>query len=352
MFNILIYGDFAKDRFYAASYRQAFQGLGHNVVTFDTRQQSRFLSPWLLNRGINRLTIANLRIRRSGSRRWNAFFLQTSVDKKVDFVFILNGDFIMPETLSHLKKEKISVFIFHADNPFPPFPNHRPETLPCALECDCYFIWSRLLMKRLQRLGVRTVSYLPFAWDADVYPYSGQDGDGSCLYDVVFIGNWSRRREEWLTPIAQLYDLKIWGTDYWLKRTQPGSPLKRCWQGKTLIGREATQVMQKSRIVLNVLNEHNLPDGLNMRSFEVPGCGAFLLSTRTQGLLEIFPEGQAGVFFDSWNELRAQIDRYRKDDQARRNITQQAHAIVKNGHTFLDRAKQMISVFEDLKTHK
>jgi glycosyltransferase involved in cell wall biosynthesis len=334
------------DWFLASSYRRAFEKLGHKVIPFEGQRASEFLSPWLCNRIVHRLTICNLSLRHLGARRWNAYFLETVRKAKPNLVFILNGDFLMPETVSAVRLWGISVFMFHADNPFPPYPNHRPELLPCGLECDCYFIWSRLLVKRLKQMGIRHVEYLPFAWDSEIFPYQGLSASPDYDYDLLFIGNWSRERENWLTTLSNRYKLTIWGSSYSWKHTKSVNLLRDCWQEKLLTGIEAAKVLRKSRIALNILNEHNLPDGVNMRSFELPGCGAFSLSTRTEGALEIFPEGQAAAYFSTHDELHEQIEYFLHNDKKRQDMIEQAHAIVAGEHTYLHRVQKIISVYE------
>jgi len=343
---ILLYGNFGSDWYLGSSYWRAFEKQGHKVIPFEGQRASKFLSPWLCNRIVHRLTIRNLSMRRLGARRWNAYFLETVRQAKPDLVFILNGDFLMPETLAEVRLCGIPVFVFHADNPFPPYPNHRPELLPCGLECDCYFIWSRLLVNHLEQMGIRRVEYLPFAWDAEIFPYQQMPAKPDYDYDLLFIGNWSKERETLLTPLSKRYKLAIWGPDYWGKRTRAASPLRKCWRGKTLTGKEAAEMLRKTRIALNVLNEHNLPDGVNMRNFELAGCGAFSLATRTEGALGIFPEGLAGAYFSTHDELREQIDYYLHNDKKRQDMVEEAHAIVAGEHTYLHRVQKIISVYK------
>ena len=128
---IMLYGDFTWDRL-AVSYQKAFEQLGNQVVKIDIREISNYLAPWLRNRVGHRLTIKSLELRRLGSKRWNEFLTNAAREEDPQLLFILNGDFLMPETIKAFKRLGIPVFIFHADNPFPPFPNTRPETLQCA----------------------------------------------------------------------------------------------------------------------------------------------------------------------------------------------------------------------------
>lgn len=343
--SVLLYGDFTWDRL-AASYERAFTALGCRVIPFDTRHLAKYLAPWLLNRIGHRLTINQLTLRRIGSQKWNRHLSQTALQEKPDLFFLINGDFIMPETLRALQQNGIKVFIFHADNPFPPFSNTRPETLPCARQSDCYFIWSQQLCERLTASDVKKVVYLPFAWDPHVFPY--QEPDGTYDHELVFIGGWDKEREQILTPLAEQFDLKIWGPDYWLHRTATNSPLKKCWQGKAVAGHEASTILRRSKIALNIIRQQNLPDGVNMRTFELPGCGTFPLSTWTKGAANIFLEDKQSGYYHSLKDCANKVTTFLKAPQLRLNIITEAQKVVTGNHRYLDRASLLLQTYYQL----
>lgn len=339
--SLLLYGDFAPERL-ASSYKRAFEALGQRVVPFDTRQKSGFLAPFLRHRVGHRLSIGSLELRRRGSARWNQKFLRACRDERPGFVFVLNGEFLMPETLRAVRQNGTRVFIFHADNPFPPFPNVRPELAGAMRECDCYFIWSASLARRLLQAGAPRAEVLGFAWDAEVFPFRPLASRPE--HDLVFIGGWDKEREAFLEPIARKFDLRIWGPPYWQNRTRPDSALRACWQGREVAGEEASRLVSESKIVLNVLRAQNLPDGVIMRTFEVPGCGGFSLSTRTSGAQAIFPEAQSGAYFGDVGECMSQIEHFLEHENERCAIAHRAHEVVSHGHIYEDRARQVLEV--------
>lgn len=337
---ILLYGSFGWDHL-GSSYQRAFEQLGHTVIPADFREQHRYLASWLRNRVLHRATLPSLRLRNKGSAAWNEKFLAQVRNDSPDLVFIHNGEFLMPDTLRRIRESGVPVFIFHADNPFPPSVNNRPETVPCIAECDVYFTWSRSLLTRLESEGAPRSCYLPFAWDPVIFPSPAGTNGHDQPYDVAFVGGWDREREELLTDVALKFELKIWGTEYWRTRTRSSSPLKNCWQGRPVHGAEAASVLRKTKVVLNLLRKQN-PDGTNMRTFEVPGSGGFSLATRTPGALEIFPEGEAGTYYDSPEELAFQIARCLGDASLRQSIKSRATRIVQD-HTYSHRAQTVLS---------
>lgn len=338
----MLYGDFGEDRL-ACSYQRALRGLGCQVVPIDTRDMSHYLAFWVRDRLLHRLTIRSRVLRQLGAVRWNEHITQRLRDVAPDLLLILNGNFVMPDTVQGARSIGVRVFIFHADNPLPPWASNRPETLPSALACDAYLIWSRHLAERLMDIGVTRVEYLPFAWDPVIFPHIGLSE--APTHRVVFVGGWDREREAWLTPLSKRFDLKIWGPAYWSTRTMPGSPLRRCWQGGALRGLRAAQTLADSAVALNVFRRQNLPDGVNMRTFEVPGCGGFALATRTAGAQAILPECLAGAYFGEPEECYEQIERFLIRPSERLELAETAHARIADGHQYAHRAQRILHVF-------
>jgi hypothetical protein len=205
---VMLYGEFPAD-YLGSSYLRAFQAAGATVIPMDERDRATHFSPWLRTRLGNRLSVGSLTLRRRGAIHWNQRLLTSVRETKPDLLYIIKGDFVMAETLAAVRDLGVLVFIFHTDNPFPGHASSRPETIAAARESDCYFIWARSLVSALRDAGVPRVQYLPFAWDPLVLPHAPYTGDAE--WDASFVGGWDREREEWLAPVAEAVDLRIWG---------------------------------------------------------------------------------------------------------------------------------------------
>jgi spore maturation protein CgeB len=160
-------------------------------------------------------------------------------------------------------------------------------------------------------------------------------------HDIGFIGTWRQEREAFLEQLADM-DLCIWGSSYWKSRTRRNSPLRALWSGRSITGVEFARVCAENRIMLNIVDIATWP-GPNMRAFEQPACGAFSLTTRSPALLEIFEEGESVECFDSVGEAREKIKYYIAHEGERRRIAEAGYRLVVNrGHTYLDRARQLL----------
>lgn len=336
---ILLYGHAERGRL-GASYRRAFERLGWEVEVYDVGELERHLRPWLRTRIGRRLTADSLTLRRLGSRPWNVRLRERARALEPDLTFLIGGRMVMPETVRAVREVSGRVIVFFPDAPTPGASQARPEQIEVAREAHRVFVWSRRLAAKLEEEAAGPVDYLPFAWDPEVFPHLPEAAALDC--DVVFVGGWDRARERRLEPVARDFDLRIWGPDYWGDRTRPESHVREAWQGRALRGEEGSQVIAGAPIALNVLREQNLPDGTNMRTFEIPGAGGFSLASRSSGATEILPEREAAAYFGTEEELLERIRRYLDDPQARREVASEAHRIVAAGHRYADRARQVL----------
>jgi spore maturation protein CgeB len=194
---------------------------------------------------------------------------------------------------------------FHPDDPFR-LDGHGGASHRRALvqmrHVDAYFLWSRALCARAAAAGARRVSYLPFASDPELHHPVEVDERDRATYggDVCFVGNWDPEREAWLRHLGSC-DLAIWGNGYWATRCRD-PVLRRRWRGRELVGEEMAKAARASRINLNVLRIQN-KGACNMRTFELPACGGFMLHERSADLPALFRPGAECDDFGSAGEL-------------------------------------------------
>lgn len=86
-----------------------------------------------------------------------------------------------------------------------------------------------------------------------------------------------------------------------------------------------------------------------MRTFEVPACRGFMLSTRTTEQKNFFKEGKEADYFSTPEELKQKIDFYLKNDELRLKIAEAGYQkLLKSNYSYIDRAKQVLKVFKSL----
>src|SRR6185437_9057404 len=109
------------------------------------------------------------------------------------------------------------------------------------------------------------------------------------------------------------------------------------------------EAIWRSKINLSFIT-HSNQDEFVHKSFEIAGCGGFLLAERSAGHLERFREGEEAVFFSSFEECVEKIRRYLPDEVARARIAAAGHArAVRDGYhndrqmgLIVERAEQIV----------
>lgn len=279
------------------------------------------------------------------ARKANLELLKLVDGLRPDLTLVVATTGVRGGTLAQIKVRVPSsvIYCIYPDSPH----NLDADRIHCLPFFDRVTTSSPAWVDAFERLGATRVYYLPFAADPELHhPASAEHSSRSLAHDVVFIGNWRHEREAFLEQIAD-FDLCLWGEDYWKTRTRPGSPLRERWGGRPLTGPESAQACAASKILLNFMDPATWP-GPNMRSFEQPACRAFLLVNRTPALVEMFKEGETIECFDSVEEAREKISYYLSHEDERRRIAEASYRfVVEGGHTYLDRARQLIGWVEE-----
>jgi hypothetical protein len=335
-----------------ASYLRAFQKLGAKVFVFDPIMEI----PQLIKDDTFKDHII-ARTRRFIITRLQHIwadpllrrYAKVTKFNGVDLVLIFKCPWLKSETLLDLKESTRALFFhFNADSPFDKAKaNYHPNLIETIPLYDCYFIWHKGLISEIYKVGAKKVEYLPFAWDPELHKSVAftQEDISALGSNISFVGNWTLGRERWLSYVADM-DLRIWGTCFWERAKEKA--VKGKWIRHAPLGEEFVKVVRASKINLNFLRDQN-KGSHNMRTFEVPGCGGFLLTERSEEQLEFFEEDKEIACFSTPEELRDKIKFYLSRDELRRKMAERAHRKVAQGHTYLDRAKRILEVYEEVR---
>lgn len=303
--------------------RRGFEALGHETRLVDTHTKTIPLIGYDI--GVSTL-------RRD--------FIEAASAFNPDLVFVINGDIFTSETLKRTKQETGAVLCnWNPDNPYMArSDDRRLENYLDSLNCyDIAFIWTEDLFDNLREDGATAVRHLPFAYDPNVHhPVNSTPEFES---DVVFVGHWSEKRQRYLRALTDLdINLGIYG-NYW-KRKCFDYQLRRCVRDSAVFGEDYCRALCSAKIVINIVADHNL-EAYNMKSFEIPATGSFMLTTRTEKQRELYGEGKGTVCFGSPDELRAKVTTYLDDDEGRQEIAVTGAGIVKP-HTYETRMRTVI----------
>lgn len=156
--------------------------------------------------------------------------------------------------------------------------------------------------------------------------------------DVVFIGGLLLDRQQlFLKLLKSGINLKLFGT---LPENFLSPELKSVYFGPVW-GKVIAQVYSSCPIALNPLPTH-MPTGGNLRTFEIPACGAFQLASRTHP--SWFISGKDIVLYKTTTDLIAKIRYYLTHHKDRRRIARAGYLRAHHYHTYFHRFKKLLSL--------
>lgn len=299
---------------YASSFNSTLKYLGYTVELYNYRNHSYSWLPkrakeWAINQQL--------------SNHENEF--------KPDLLFLLKAETIRESTLRTIKqRSNLKIINFYPDNPFALWNgNSTAEVLKSLPLYTCFMSWSKMLIPTLESAGARHVCYFPFAYDDTIFNIdkTTQALDAKKhIFDVCFVGTWEPEREEWLSVIAEKLPtvrLGVWGNG-WQKHCR-STALQKHLQGDAVYNASIVKIFQQTNIVLNFIRKQNKTSH-NMRTFEVPATGAFLLTQRTTEQAEqLFEEDVHLGCFSTPEELINKILFFLDHEALRTSIAYQGY---------------------------
>ena len=347
-FLILLVGDAV---FYGrlASYKKAFEKLGHRVKVLDVRS---FYRIGFLNKALNRFLPKSKPPIYFGTKRLNAEIVKETEKINPDFILFFKPIFIKPGTLYKIKSGGIKIFSWYPDDIFYLKNSSRDfyNTIPVY---DCHFSTKSFNVAELLRSGAQKAVFLPHAVDASCHhPLKVSPEEKKKIgSDIVFVGTYADdKRVEYLEKLCNDgYDIKIYGNgwdniprNFCLKRNN-------CVRFKAFFCSDLSRVFNASKIALAFLRKHNR-DLQTSRTYEIPACGAFMLHERTDEATNLFKEGKEADFFGTYEEMKNKIDFYLSHSEERNNIARAGYErAVLYDYSYQNRAQNILDIYFKLR---
>ncbi|WP_341676025.1 glycosyltransferase [Niveibacterium sp. SC-1] len=186
---------------------------------------------------------------------------------------------------------------------------------------DHMFCINRVGAQMAHERGFDNVSYLPHAVDPDAFrpiPEVRKD------LDFCFVGIWSRERERHLAAALELTRSGAIYGPRWFKRTWKKPAYWGVVRGGYIAGEPLVRLYNRAKVVINVslwgLEGGKARSGLNMRVFEVPACGAVLLTDSSRETAEIMTPGEHLETFSDLEDFQRKLAHLLQDKDARTRI--------------------------------
>ena len=292
----------------------ALERLGHNVVTLNSypyAPKSRILEKVLFRAQVGHW-VAKL----------NRDILAMAEREKPDVFWADKLLSLQPETLDKLRAMGIPTVSYMIDNAFGPRqdPGWRLYR-KCIPHFDLHATQRDKNVEDYFAAGARDVIKIQTAYEPTIHfpPPAGWGGKDRTR-GVSFIGTPYDQRADFLTRLWREcgFPVVISGDSTWRRKLDPEA-LAALYTGGELYQAGYREAVWGSKINLSFLT-HSNQDEFVHKSFEIAGCGGFLLAERSPGHLARFVEDEEAVFFSDFDECAEKIRKYLPDEEARNRI--------------------------------
>jgi len=117
-------------------------------------------------------------------------------------------------------------------------------------------------------------------------------------------------------------------------------------------GEDYVRAINGAKIALVFLSSLN-EDTYTTRCFEIPACGTFMLSQRTDDLLTLYEENKEAVFFSSSEELVDKARYYLAHDRERQRIAEAGwRRCITSGYDIYSRMREWLAYVQGLMSHR
>jgi spore maturation protein CgeB len=293
----------------------ALERLGHHVVPFNTFDYLP-RSP-LIRKVAHRLSAG------PSVNRLNLDLLRIAEAEKPDLFWADKLLSMRPKTLDRMRAMGLATVSYMIDNPFGPRrdPGWRlyMKNIP---HYDLHVVQRDKNILDYTSRGARNVIKIQTAYEPTLhYPPPPGWSDANRDRQVSFVGTPYDDRAQTLgrlwrdcgLSIAVSGSAKLWG------RAMQPDVFAATFRDGELYRDDYRNAIWRSRINLSFLT-HSNQDEFVHKSFEIAGCGGFLLAERSPGHLQRFKEDEEAVFFSTFDELAEKIRRYLPDEAARHRI--------------------------------
>lgn len=338
--NILVIGRFYDEGF-ALHIADSLQSMGHEIRRFDpvddgAGNRREFGRRLARVRDVFRLAsdnIAFLRNRRM-QRLWNL------VEQYPVGLVIVCHDFLWPNEIQELKRRTKATLVLW----FPDSMATIGRGLFMNAGFDALFFKDPYLVRVLDGVVQAGVYYLPecFSEHRHQFPSGANEKDSTYACDVAIVGNLHSYRVAFFNQLSQ-YDVKLWGNfaPPWL----PLGHVRSMHQNRAVFYEEKAKAFRGGKIVVNNLFYAEVW-GVNVRTFEAAGAGAFQMVDWRPGLSQLFSIGSEIITFRGMNDLKAKIDYWLPRSDERRAIGMAAMRRAHAEHTYRHRLELLLATMD------
>lgn len=322
--------------------RRAVEELGHPTISFDTSSYTTYRNPFWRSLAHR----VNIGPPVAALNRDLLDFVKNTV-REVAHIWVDKGKWLLPETLRTLRHATGATLIHYTpdaqllDNTS----HHFRSSLPLY---DVMFTTKPFELDLYRRHGARHVFLIHQSYDSKRLRPRALSVEDKRRFgaDVTFIGHCQPHYAKYLrTARPASRQLRIWGPG-WSRYARRHPWARDIVAGDGVWADDYAKALGAACIGLCLLSKR-IPETTTTRTFEIPGCGTFMLAERTAHHLELFEEGVEADFFGSCDEMTDKIQFYLSKPSIRKRIANAGYQrCLSSGYSDLQRVRQMLDIVE------
>lgn len=334
--NILVIGKFYTEGF-GLHIAETLENMGHTVRRFEPGYQSGRIGGQLGHRidQVGRV-MHEVSDNLPSVRAWRMRELWKLVEQSSPDLVIVIHDFLWPAEVAELKHRTGATVALWFPDAMVNFGRGFFMNAPY----DGLFFKDPYIIHALSDVLARPVYYLPECFNPARHTLDNTQADNLEEYrcDITTAGNLHSYRVAFFKHL-DAYNIKIWGAPapLWMNAGQ----VAEMFQGRAVFNQDKARAFNGAKIVINNLHYGEIW-GVNARTFEAAGIGAFQMVDWRPGLAQLFEDGKELISFRGWHDLKEKIDYWLPRDEDRQTIAlagkRRAHA----EHTYALRLKLLI----------
>ncbi len=336
--NILVVGNFYTGAF-GKHIAEALENLKHNIFKFEPGIKFKHNSVLGKRWNTIRYTLYNEVFYKINSVRDKNIkpLFKIAENNNINLTIVLH-DYLNAGQVQRLKQiTKTPVVLW-----FPDALSNFKKSMFLTANYDVQFFVDKYISYELKKDFRINTKYLPQACFPK-YHYKTDLNDTEkekfgC--DISNVGNMYPARVALYKQLAK-YNIKMWGDlpPIWAS----DEIIKPMLQGIHVHHEQKSKAFNGAKIVLNNLHPAVI-NGMNKRTFEIAGCGAFQLVKYRPALEELFEVGKEVATYKSFDDMIEQIDYYLEHEDERNKIAEAGYKRAHKDHTLEIRLKKMLKI--------
>jgi spore maturation protein CgeB len=282
-----------------------------------------------------------------GIYRLHSRLLNFVKEYKPDVTLLYQGHYYDNAFIKRLR-ELTFVTGYHNDDPFGPQQHMlRYRHLKRAISSyDGFHIYRTINVADIHKLGQKNASLLmPYFLPWVDFPRLDAKSNERWQCDVVYAGHAENDYRGTCISLAVRagHTVRVYGEGRYWNLILPDDVLKELPLIAPIFGDGYRYALSGAKIAACFFSKVNR-DVYTRRSFEIPACGTFLLSERTDEMRQIYREGVEADYFSSPEEFISKVEYYLRMDAVRERIAAAGyHRVTTGGHDVYSRMHQWLA---------